>query len=127
MICDNSGWHAIQRAQFVTIGIAKIGEIHLAGGPLAHPRRVLDRGAAIRNPGFVPCVGLFGIAHCEANCAAVSLASRLAVNRLGHHEKPAIVAVNQPAPGVLRAPPLAWLAGLPSFGLDTMNRPPLWL
>ena len=24
-------------------------------------------------------------------------------------------------------PPLAWLAGLPSMGLDTMKRPPLWV
>src|SRR6516162_8683631 len=50
-------------AQFVAIGIAKISEICLAGGSPAHARRVLDRGTAIRDAGFVPCVGLCRASH----------------------------------------------------------------
>ena len=79
---DNSGWHATERAQFVAIGIAKISEIHLPGGSLAHSRRVFDRRAAIRDAGLVPCVGLFGIAHRKADRPAVGGGGRLAVDRL---------------------------------------------
>jgi hypothetical protein len=32
----------MKRTQFVAIGIAKISEIYLTGGALAHARRVLD-------------------------------------------------------------------------------------
>src|SRR5438105_3259748 len=72
LIRDSSGsWHAMERAQFVAIGIAKVREINPTGGALAHARRVFDRRAAIRDPGFVPCLGLFGIAHREADRAAI--------------------------------------------------------
>jgi len=102
LISDYSGSrHAIKRAQLVAVGIAEVREIHLAGGPLAHARRVLDRRAAIRDSGFVPRVGLFGIAHREADCAAVGMVGRLAVDGFGHHETPAIVGISQPASGVL--------------------------
>jgi hypothetical protein len=101
-ICGNSGSrHAINPDQFVAVGIAKVGEVHLAGGSLAHARRVFDRRAAIRDAGFVPCLGLFGIAHREADRAAIGMVGRLGVDRLGHHETPAIVRITQPAPGVL--------------------------
>src|SRR6516225_732384 len=103
-ISDNSGRrHAIKRTQFVAVGIAQVSEVHLAGGPLAHAGRVFDRRAAIRDTGFVPCLGLLGIAHREADRAAIGMAGRLAIDRLGHHETPAIVRITQPASGVLDA------------------------
>src|SRR5205823_12872605 len=85
--------HAINPDQLVAVGIAKIGEVHLAGGSLAHARRVFDRRAAIRDTGFVPCFGLFGIAHREADRAGIGMGGRRAVDLLGHHETPAIVRV----------------------------------
>src|SRR5688572_32294551 len=91
----------MKRAQFVAIGIAKVREINLTGSALAHARRVFDRRAAIRYPGLMPCLGLFGIAHREANRAAIGSGGRLAVDGFGHHETRAIVRICQPAPGVL--------------------------
>src|SRR5688572_21477682 len=104
LIRDNSGsWDAMKGAQFVAIGIAEVREINLTGGALAHARRVFDRCAAIRDPGFVPCLDLFGIAHREADRAAIGSRGRLAVDGFGHHETRAIVRICQPAPGVLDA------------------------
>src|SRR5207302_9339391 len=101
-ICGNSGSrHAINPDHLIAVGIAKVSEVHLAGGPLAHARRVFDRRAAIRDAGFVPCLGLFGIAHREADRAAIGMAGWLAVDRLGYHENPTIMPIPQPAPGVL--------------------------
>src|ERR1700758_4871417 len=69
--CEVSGSrHAIEPAQFVPVGIAKVSEIQLAGCPLADAGRLLDRGAAIRDPGFVPSGDLFGTAHRETDRAA---------------------------------------------------------
>src|SRR6516162_1128941 len=86
----SGSWLAIKGAQLVAIGIAKISEICLAGGSPAHTRRVLDRGTAIRDAGFVPCVGLCRASHCEADRAAMGMSSR----RLGiDGETPAIVRV----------------------------------
>jgi len=87
----------MNRDHFVAVGIAQISEIHLPGGRLAHPGRVLDRLAAIRDTGFVSCVDLFWTAHREADRAAVGVVGRLAVDGFGHHETPAIVCVGQPA------------------------------
>jgi hypothetical protein len=102
LIRDNSGRWTINTDQLVAIRISNVGEIDLSrGGPLAHARRVLDRGAAIGNPGFVPGRGLFRAAHREANRAAIGMAGRLAIDRFGDHEAPAIVCVSQPASGVL--------------------------
>ena len=70
---DSSGRHAMKPDDLVAVGIAQIGEIHLAGGPLADARRVLDRGAAIRNAGIVPRLGLFGVAHRKADRAAIGM------------------------------------------------------
>src|SRR5688572_4603653 len=90
----------MKRAQFVAIRIAKVREINPTGGALSHARWVFDRRAAIRDPGFVPCLGLFGIAHREAERAPIGSGGRLAVDGFGHHETPAIVRICQPALGV---------------------------
>src|SRR5215469_11618651 len=84
----------------VAVGVAQIGEINLPCGPLAEPRRILDRRAAIRTAGLVPCRGLLGAAHDKADGAAIGMACRLAVDRLRHHEAPAIMRVGNPPPGV---------------------------
>src|SRR5438067_1183287 len=84
-------------------GTSEIGRIHLAGGPLAYARRVLDRRAAIGDAGFMPGVDLIRTARREADGAAIRMAGRLAVDRFRHHETPAIVRVSQPASGVLDA------------------------
>src|SRR5882672_1943312 len=88
------------RAQFVAIGIAEIGEI---GPAWANAGRIFGGCAAIRDAGRVPRVALFGIAHREADSAAVGTGCRLAVDGLGHHQAPAIMRVTQPAFGVLSA------------------------
>src|SRR5205807_332741 len=41
--------------------------------------------------------------HREADCTAVGMVGRLAINGFGHHKTPAIVCVRQPASGVLSA------------------------
>src|SRR5438552_14081234 len=84
----------------MAVGIAKISEI---GAIRTDARRVLDRRAAVRDAGFVPRFGLRRILHHKPDRAAVSLAGRLAINRLGHHEPAAIVRVSQSASGVLSA------------------------
>src|SRR6266404_5432334 len=86
--------------ELVTIGVTEISEISAIW---AHARRILDRRAAIRDAGFVPRFGLRRILHHKPDRTAVSLAGRLAVNRLGHHEPAAIVRVSQSASGVLSA------------------------
>src|SRR5438105_1149506 len=86
--------------ELVAIGVTKISEISAIW---ALARRILDRCAAIRNAGFVPRFGLRRILHHKPDRAAVSLAGRLAINRLGHHEPAAIVRVSQSASGVLSA------------------------
>ena len=57
---NSGGGHAIKRTQFVAIGIAKISEINLTGGPLAHARRVLDRRAAFPTPALCDASACFG-------------------------------------------------------------------
>src|SRR5262245_6371487 len=82
----------------VAIGVAKISEISaiwaLAG-------RILDRRAAIRNAGFVPRFGLRRILHDKADCAAIGVAGRLAIDGFADHETAAIVRVRQAASRVL--------------------------
>src|SRR4051812_23181602 len=83
--------------QFMAIGITQISEI---GAIRTDARRVLDRGAAVRDAGFVPRFGLRRVLHLKADRAAVRLAGGLAVDRLRHHEPAAIVRISQPASGV---------------------------
>jgi hypothetical protein len=101
VIRDDSGRWTINTDQLVAVRISNVGEIDLSSGPLAHAGRVLDRGAAIGDPGFVPGRGLVRAAHREADRAAIGMAGRLAIDRFRHHEAPAIVRVSQPASGVL--------------------------
>src|SRR3546814_1081387 len=56
----------------------------------ANTRRIFDRGAAILDAGLVPCVGLLGAVHRKADRAAVADRRRLAVDRCGDEEQPAI-------------------------------------
>src|ERR1700730_7715968 len=99
-LCDKVRQLPSNPDELVAIGVTKISEISaiwaLAG-------RILDRRAAIRNAGFVPCFGLRRILHHKTDRAAVGLAGRLALNWLGHHEPAAIVRVSQSASGVLSA------------------------
>src|SRR6516162_10552689 len=85
---------------FVAVGIAQISEIHLPGSALTDARRVLDRRAAICDPGIVPCLRLLGAGHQEADRAAIGGVSRLAINRLCHNEATTIVRVSDPTPRV---------------------------
>ena len=78
--------------QFVAVGIAKVGEIHLPGGPLAHARRVLDRLAAIRDAGIVPCVDLFRAAHRKADRTAIGMAAGLPSMGLDTMKRPPLCA-----------------------------------
>src|SRR5580658_7500149 len=88
--CFLGSRHAMQPDDLVAVGIAQIGEVHLPGGALADARRVLDRRAAVGDPGLVPSRGLLGAAHHEADRAAIGTAGRLTVDRLRHHEAPAV-------------------------------------
>src|SRR5207302_4649639 len=84
--------------ELVAIGVTKISEISTIW---ALARRILDRRAAIRNAGFVPRFGLRRILHDKADCAAIGVAGRLAIDGLGDHETAAIVRVGQAASRVL--------------------------
>src|SRR5579872_4108162 len=84
----------------MAVGITQISE---KGAIRADARRVLDRRAAIRNAGFVPGFGLRRVLHHKPDRAAIGIAGRLAVDRLGHHETAAIMRVSQPASGILGA------------------------
>src|SRR5579863_759074 len=95
--------HAMDRAEFVAVGIAEVGQIDRAGAALSNAWRVLDRLAAIRNSGLVPRVRLFLACHREADRAAVGVRGRLAIDGLANHEPAAVMRVNQPALGVLRS------------------------
>src|ERR1700730_18438862 len=64
----------------VAIGVTKISEISAIW---ALARRILDRRAAIRNAGLVPRFGLRRILHDKADCAAIGVAGRLAINGRG--------------------------------------------
>jgi ABC-type uncharacterized transport system YnjBCD ATPase subunit len=70
---------------------------------LANARRILARRAAVRYARLVPGIGLFGACHREADRAAVGVRARLSIDRLRHHEPPAVMLVDQPALGVLHA------------------------
>jgi len=48
-----AGRWTINTDQLVAVRISNVGEIDLSSRPLAHAGRVLDRGAAIGDPGFV--------------------------------------------------------------------------
>src|SRR5579872_5734360 len=93
--------HPVNRAQLVAVGITEVSEIDGTRGTLAHAGRILGGRAAVRDPGLVPGVDLLGIAHREADRAAIGACCRLAIDRLGNHEPPAVMGVNEPALGVL--------------------------
>ena len=82
----------------VAIGVTKISEI---SSIWALARRILDRRAAIRNAGLVPRFGLRRILHDKADCAAIGVAGRLAINGLADHETAAIVRISHAASSVL--------------------------
>src|SRR6478672_13181464 len=94
------GLPTMKRAQFVAVRIAKVSEIRPTW---ANTGRIFDGCAAIRHPGFVPGVGLFGTCHCEADRAAVGVRGCLAIDRFAHHEPSAVMHVDQPASGILLA------------------------
>jgi hypothetical protein len=54
VVCKNSGRWTINTDQPVAVGISNAGEIDLSSRPSARAGWVLDRGAAIADPGFEP-------------------------------------------------------------------------
>ena len=51
--------HPVQGAELVAVGVAEIGEIHLATGTLADPRGIFTGGATGREACSVPGISLF--------------------------------------------------------------------
>src|SRR3990167_2181192 len=49
--------HPMQAAELVAVRVTQVGEVHLAGGSLAHAGRVLAGGSAGGKAGRVPGVG----------------------------------------------------------------------
>ena len=78
-------------AELVAVGIAQIGEVHLAEPASRDAGRILDRRAAIGDAGGVPGIDLFGARGHEADGRAVAVAARLAVDRLTDAERPVLV------------------------------------
>src|SRR4029077_491884 len=91
---QSSGSRSSNAYQFVTIRIAEVREVCAIR---THARRVLDRGAAVCDTGFVPCLGLRHVFHLKADRAAVGMARLAAVDGLGHHETAAIVRISESA------------------------------
>lgn len=85
----------MQPAQLVAVGVAQIRQIHLPARP--HARRLLDRHSAVLHPGLVPGVHQFRAVDAKPDRAAIRPGRRLAVDRLGDQQQPALVRVDQPA------------------------------
>src|SRR5262245_56925022 len=76
----------MQSAELVAVRIAEISEIELAELALPVARRVLAALAARRTARCVPGVNLLRRVEVEAHGPTVRMASRVAVDRLRHHE-----------------------------------------
>jgi hypothetical protein len=83
--------------------IAQVAEVNLARGPLAPAGRVLDALAAVGNARVVERLDLLGAGAGEADGAAVGMARRLAVDRLGDAERAGFRAIPNAALWIGRA------------------------
>ena len=70
----------MQRAEFVAIRVAQIGQILFAHRAVAKPRRLLTRRATIGNACVVERNTLLKRVHVKPYCAAIALRCRLAVS-----------------------------------------------
>ena len=91
----------MQRAQLVAVGITQIRQVQRPGATLAHSRRILDRRPARRHAGRMPSIRLRRACHRKPDRPAIGMRRRLAVDRRGHQEHPAIMHIDQPPLGIL--------------------------
>jgi hypothetical protein len=82
---SSGGRHAMKCAQFIAVGIAKVGEIQRTDAALTNARRVFNCHAAIRNSSLVPGVGSSGLViakpivpplACVADLPSIGLVTR---------------------------------------------------
>src|SRR5262252_3470653 len=87
----------------VAEGVAQVAEIDLPSGPFAPAGRVLDALAAVGDAGVVERLDLLGAGAGEADGAAIGMARRLAVDRLGDAERTGLRAIPNAAFRIGRA------------------------
>src|SRR5690348_11544987 len=86
----------MKRAKLVAVRVAHIGEVHRAKRAVAQSWRVFARRATVRDRHIVKLLHLLRGIALKADSTAVGGARRFAIDRLGHAECSAIMAIEQP-------------------------------
>src|SRR5215831_4195814 len=90
----------MERANFIAVGIAQVGQIELAESTLSPARRILDALASVGHAGFVESSYLLGAVACKANGATIGVGRCLAVDGLADREHARLGAIEDATLGI---------------------------
>src|SRR5215468_7189008 len=90
----------MERADFIAVGIAQVGEIKLAESTLSPARRILDALASVGNAGVVKCFHLLGAVASKADGATVGVGRGIAVDGHADREHASLGAIEDATLGI---------------------------